>query len=113
MLAKSHRLSAVELNFVREVGDLYRGDLYNLLAFQLKDQRPVRLGAIVSRRVVELAVKRNWVRRQFWQSWAPLIGSLPAGWLVCGLMKKASLKATPDQFLKEASSFLKRLEKTE
>jgi ribonuclease P protein component len=109
MLASKYRLKG-QYNFdkVRKRGKTYKTDLYGISVLERGDNEVSRFAAVVSKKVTNMATQRNRIKRAITEAVRFDIGYVRKGYDVVFLVKKAALRASTDELMKEVKTALRR-----
>lgn len=109
MLPKDNRLTAKkDIDRTKKEGTLFQSKSFGILVFNRGDDSPSRFGTVVSTKVDNRAVKRNWARRIIKENLRKHLGEIVKGTDMLVLVKTGIKNTKPDTIAKEIKEILLR-----
>ena len=110
MLPKENRLSAKD-NFARikKEGKIFQAESFSAVLYKREDDKPIRIGVIVSNKISKSAVARNRIKRILKEILLPNIALLKKGFSLIFLVKRKVILKTKEDLSMDMTILLKKM----
>jgi len=110
MLPKENRLSAKD-NFdrIKREGKTFQAESFSAVLYKREDDKPIKIGIIVSNKISKSAVVRNRIKRILKDILLPNIAILKKGFSILFLVKRKIILKTKDELSLETTMLLEKM----